>query len=74
MGYKEKLYPHEDSPAVEQGPREIVSSPSMEIFQALTGQSPEQPGGGQAAPALSCRRLDWRPPEVAINLQVDVHK
>ncbi|KAK4825057.1 hypothetical protein QYF61_023061 [Mycteria americana] len=37
MGHKEKLYSHKDSSAVEQGPRDVGSSPT------LAGQSPERP-------------------------------
>lgn len=33
MGHKEKLFPCEDSPAVEQGPRGVVSSPTLEVFK-----------------------------------------
>lgn len=44
--------------------REVVASPSLEVFQDLTGKIPEKPGSW---PCLH-RRLDWRPPKVPCSL------
>lgn len=42
------------------------------LHPTWAGQSPGQPGGGQAAPVLS-RRLDQRPPKVPFSLNYPVN-
>lgn len=62
VGYKKKIFPHEDSWVLEQAAQECCGNSIPGGFQTLTGQSPEQCGLTSDL-ALLEQEIGLRPPE-----------